>query len=312
MKKIVTALITLSMIIGNSFVHAEGIDGSESEDTQEITEESLEDEKNAAESFEEQDKNSESESENGYSEEEPSLQEEPVTETDDGTGAVEFDENDEETFIEGSKNNEQDSNDSLYEEKSTEKDFLGNEIIDIPVVYSTNGYTQDRAVAYARSLVGEHWDVDNGSVDCVDIIKKYFLDVGGLEYLRQGNAGVYATTATIPNGWTRMYMSNGYAPQPGDVACWDFGAYMWNFSLPYGHVGIVTSVSGNTITDYRLMLVSTTKDGVIGDIDYFVGLSKLDIYKLDETDDSILVRGLSLDELEGLIKNRRKRILKNT
>ena len=80
MKKIVTSLLALSMIIGNSFVHAEGIDGSESEDTQEITEESLEDEKNSAESFEEQDRILESENEKEYPEKSTS-QEESVAET---------------------------------------------------------------------------------------------------------------------------------------------------------------------------------------------------------------------------------------
>ncbi|MBQ5995958.1 MAG: S-layer homology domain-containing protein [Clostridia bacterium] len=115
-------------------------------------------------------------------------------------------------------------------------------------VASTNGYTQSSAVDYAKSLVGKKWDVDNSSYDCVDIIKIYFKTVGGMNYLDQGNAGVYATTATLPSGWTRQYMSQGYTPQPGDVAAWAAGAYMWNYQLGWGHVGIVTSVSGNNIT----------------------------------------------------------------
>ena len=70
------------------------------------------------------------------------------------------------------------------------------------------------------------------------------------------------------------------------------------------------AIDGNTITDYRLMLVSTTKDGVIGDLDYSVALSRLDNYKLDENSDSVLIRGLSFDELEGLIKSESKGVNK--
>ncbi len=37
---------------------------------------------------------------------------------------------------------------------------------------STNGYTQEGAVNYARGLVGTQWDVDGTGYDCVDIVKK--------------------------------------------------------------------------------------------------------------------------------------------
>ena len=48
------------------------------------------------------------------------------------------------------------------------------------------------------------------------------------------------------------------------------------------------------------MLVSTTKDTIIGDADYFAAVEKLRKYALDEKQDSILVKGLSLDELENI------------
>ena len=104
------------------------------------------------------------------------------------------------------------------------------------------------------------------------------------------------------SGWDNAYKANPqfYAKDDGKP----FGA----FALTEGAETILPkapnyAVEGNTITEYRLMLVSTTKDAVIGDLDYSVALSKLNNYKLDENDDSILIKGLSLEELEGLIKS---------
>ena len=107
------------------------------------------------------------------------------------------------------------------------------------------------------------------------------------------------------NAWDNAYKANPqfYAKDDGNP----FGA----FALTEGTETILPkapnyAVEGNTITEYRLMLVSTTKDAVIGDMDYSIALSKLDNYKLDEAADSILLRGLSLDEMEGLIKTEEK------
>ena len=121
-------------------------------------------------------------------------------------------------------------------------------LIYVHQVYAgTNGYTQEGAVNYARGLVGTKWDVDGTGYDCVDIVKKYFADIGGLDP-QYGHAGAYASETAIPSGWQRMYMSNGYSPQLGDVAVWDFGAYQWDVKLLWGHVGVVVEVNGNTIT----------------------------------------------------------------
>lgn len=111
------------------------------------------------------------------------------------------------------------------------------------------------------------------------------------------------------NGWENAYKANPqfYAKDDGSP----FGA----FALTEGTETILPktpnyAVEGNTITEYRFMLVSTTKDAVIGDMDYSIALSKLDNYKLDEAADSILIRGLSLDELEDLVKSESKGVNK--
>ena len=50
------------------------------------------------------------------------------------------------------------------------------------------------------------------------------------------------------------------------------------------------------------MLVSTTEEGILGDCDYFDAIKKLEAYKLDSDGESLLIRGLSLSELEGIIR----------
>ena len=50
------------------------------------------------------------------------------------------------------------------------------------------------------------------------------------------------------------------------------------------------------------MLVSTTKQAPLGDCDYFEAIGKLEAYKIDSNDDSILIKGLSLAEMEEVLK----------
>lgn len=61
-------------------------------------------------------------------------------------------------------------------------------------------------------------------------------------------------------------------------------------------------VDGMMVSEWKIVLVSTTKDAVIGAVDYFSALKKLEKYTLAVDKDNILVKGLSLKELETLIK----------
>lgn len=60
-------------------------------------------------------------------------------------------------------------------------------------------------------------------------------------------------------------------------------------------------VRGLPVTDWRLVLVSTSEGGVVGMVDYTAGLGAVEKYALDTDEESILVRGLTLGELKGLI-----------
>lgn len=59
-------------------------------------------------------------------------------------------------------------------------------------------------------------------------------------------------------------------------------------------------VDGKVVSEWKLVLISTTKDTIIGDSDYFTALKNTEKYSLDSKQDSILIKGLSLSELESL------------
>ncbi len=59
-------------------------------------------------------------------------------------------------------------------------------------------------------------------------------------------------------------------------------------------------VDGKAVSEWKLVLVSTTKNTIVGDMEYFTALKKIEKYSLDSKQDTILVKGLSLSELESL------------
>ena len=54
------------------------------------------------------------------------------------------------------------------------------------------------------------------------------------------------------------------------------------------------AVDGKRVADWKMVLVSTTKDGIIGDCDYQKALKKLEKHTLDSNENTILIKGLSL------------------
>ena len=59
-------------------------------------------------------------------------------------------------------------------------------------------------------------------------------------------------------------------------------------------------VDGKPISEWKLVLVSTSKNTIIGDSDYFVAMKRIEQYSLDTNKNTILVKELSLAELESL------------
>ncbi|MGX8774949.1 MAG: hypothetical protein ACSW8G_07840 [Bacillota bacterium] len=112
--------------------------------------------------------------------------------------------------------------------------------------------------------------------------------------------GLFGKKKEETNIWENAYRANPqfYATPEGNPFC--------AFALTEGADTVLPrgprySVSGKELTDYRLMLISITKDGMIGDAEYFEALGRLEKYIVDSNEKEILVRGLSLEELEGLI-----------
>lgn len=59
-------------------------------------------------------------------------------------------------------------------------------------------------------------------------------------------------------------------------------------------------VDGKMVEEWKLVLVSTSKDTIIGDADCFIALKKAEQFSLDTNKNAILVKELSLEELESL------------
>ena len=61
-------------------------------------------------------------------------------------------------------------------------------------------------------------------------------------------------------------------------------------------------VDNTEVDEWKLMLVSTTNNGILGDIDYYDAIKKLMKYVIDENDNNILIKKLSLEELNEVQK----------
>lgn len=60
-------------------------------------------------------------------------------------------------------------------------------------------------------------------------------------------------------------------------------------------------IDGKIVDEWKIVFVSTSKTGVIGEADYFSVLKKIEKFVVDSNKSSILVKGLSVKELESLI-----------
>lgn len=60
------------------------------------------------------------------------------------------------------------------------------------------------------------------------------------------------------------------------------------------------AVDGKKVSDWKMVLISTTKEKILGDSDYLTALKRVEKYILDSNNNSILIRGLSLEELENV------------
>lgn len=61
------------------------------------------------------------------------------------------------------------------------------------------------------------------------------------------------------------------------------------------------AVDNQEVTEWKLMLVSITNNGVLGDVEYYAAIDKLKKFSVGENDKNILIKGLSLEELTEIL-----------
>lgn len=100
------------------------------------------------------------------------------------------------------------------------------------VSYAETGMTQDEAIEWLESQLGNSIDYDGVyGAQCVDLTKAYYAALG-VDAVK-GNGCDYATNA-LPEGWTRVA---GGTPEKGDIL-----VYSGSDDNPYGHVAIYDGV----------------------------------------------------------------------
>ena len=65
---------------------------------------------------------------------------------------------------------------------------------------------------------------------------------------------------------------------------------------------LLYKVDNTEVDEWKIMLVSTTNNGVLGDMDYYEAINKLMKFVVDEKDNNLLIKGLSLEELNEVLK----------
>jgi hypothetical protein len=65
---------------------------------------------------------------------------------------------------------------------------------------------------------------------------------------------------------------------------------------------LLYKVDNTEVDEWKIMAISTTNNGVLGDIDYYDAIKKLMKYVIDENDNNILIKKLSLEELNEMLK----------
>ena len=105
------------------------------------------------------------------------------------------------------------------------------------------------------------------------------------------------------NDWENAYVGNPnfYNDKDGKP----FGAFaLTEYTLTSfpKNPKLLYKVDNIEVDEWKLMLVSTTNNVILGDIDYYDAIKKLMKYVIDENDNNILIKELSLEELNEVLK----------
>ena len=62
------------------------------------------------------------------------------------------------------------------------------------------------------------------------------------------------------------------------------------------------SLEGKTISQWMITMVSLTKDGIVGQMEYHEAMKRLQPYVIASGGDWVLIRGLTYEEMDGLFE----------
>jgi hypothetical protein len=148
---------------------------------------------------------------------------------------------------------------------------------------------------YKIALAESELPVSCHSLETAKMVKTKLL-TGKAETLEEASGGYTASD------WEEAYNPNPKMFKMPDGTV--FGGYAITEAtrtvLPKDPVKAVSNEEYN-ISDWRMVLVSLTKDDALGDRDYYETIAGLEKYIIDSNDDAILIRGLTLKELEKLL-----------
>lgn len=116
--------------------------------------------------------------------------------------------------------------------------------------------------------------------------------------------GLFDNLKKQPNiSWENAYIGNPnfYNGKHGKP----FGAFALTegtvTSLPKDPKALY-KLDNTEIDEWKLVLVSTTNNGILGDLDYYVAINKISKFVTDEKCNNILIKDLSLEELTEILQ----------
>jgi hypothetical protein len=99
----------------------------------------------------------------------------------------------------------------------------------------------------------------HGNGHCVIYINHYLTEFWSITTAGKGVDSAYQVfDMAFPTGWQKISHSEGFIPQPGDIAVW---GQNWYPGAAHGHVGVV--VDGSTANQVVVYDQWTTSGGVV-------------------------------------------------
>ena len=117
-----------------------------------------------------------------------------------------------------------------------------------PALHSANAMTEEEAISWAYSEVGNWSAFPDGSFEgqCTALVFRYaWENFGARIYLSPREFDSF-DVSTLPEGWEKIDYTPGFIPDPGDIVYWHPGNTRELIIYGTGHTAIVVSASGSS------------------------------------------------------------------